>query len=611
MDPAAIEQLLEQAHATHRGIFIVGPGKLSLIEDRLPETAFTKEGIVTASLGNCRCSSDNKAIQQFTRHARIPRNAERVALGHETVQLVLHAPPASGLRPGDVVAITPGHSSTKVDPVSFEPSPEGVLAALGYSYTHLGGLRTFNVVPIKSIKIVRDQGFGALFNIVRDLPPWASLNTLAHAEPFACCYGALKNTFVLEADGEFTYGLPPRCRLAYLGGTSRMAMINLGIVSALPESEQPMAVAISGSPAKLKILERTELITQLRRRGVRVELLDRAAPDLLEKLRKIGPFEVVFTNYPSQEIYDQAVAIIARGGNINNYAGAVDPDIGYNMKIARATRTPTLRDEARARLAFLHHPLSPTDFRRRHGPQPGGLLLLAGFAAAPDRLRGYLEALPAGQRVACAEPGLAASLRAQFPALDFTADADGRVDDAVIAEGGAAARDAYAVLEPRLQRGAAVTFADGESSIFIRSRRAHYDTRHQICGPEVPWTMTNTSEPQSEDMAIQVAKPVDLDWLVAGIAGLYHAVEMIGDVAEREPFGSFFTLVQLPELPYVRVAAADFRAKARELGGAGEAGRAAKALLEAAPELEKNGGRWSRRVEELLYAGYGVAYPLG
>ena len=57
--------------------------------------------------------------------------------------------------------------------------------------------------------------------------------------------------------------------------------------------------------------------------------------------------------------------------------------------------------------------------------------------------------------------------------------------------------------ETQLARSAAVNFVDGDANVPIRSRNAHYVTRHQICGKNVPWYMTNTSEPHADDMLVQ------------------------------------------------------------------------------------------------------------
>ena len=79
--------------------------------------------------------------------------------------------------------ITPGHASEPIDPLNFEPTDSGVLAALGYSYQYLGGLRRFNAVPGVAPSFIRAQGFGNLFNRVepRKTPvlfPWLMLNLL-------------------------------------------------------------------------------------------------------------------------------------------------------------------------------------------------------------------------------------------------------------------------------------------------------------------------------------------------------------------------------------------------------------------------------------------------
>jgi len=173
-------ELREAARSPHEGIYLTGADQIELLSDELPATSFDGENFLLASFGNCRCASDAKAIRQFDAHARVPSGAKQIALGHETLQLVLEAPADSSLERGDVVVITPGHASEPIDPLSFEPDDEGVLSALGYSYRYLGGLRQFNIVPAKAPSFVKEQGFGNLFNKVSPQAD-TSLLSLAHA----------------------------------------------------------------------------------------------------------------------------------------------------------------------------------------------------------------------------------------------------------------------------------------------------------------------------------------------------------------------------------------------------------------------------------------------
>ena len=87
--------------------FLTGPNRIEILTDELPETSFGGEEFLLASLGNCRCASDAKAIRQFDAHARVPSGADRIALGHETLQIVLRAPERSKVKVGDLVVITP------------------------------------------------------------------------------------------------------------------------------------------------------------------------------------------------------------------------------------------------------------------------------------------------------------------------------------------------------------------------------------------------------------------------------------------------------------------------------------------------------------------------
>lgn len=600
LDPAA-----QRARQTHRGVFITGPGKLELIEDELPGDVFDGSHIITEALGNCRCSSDKKAIVQFHAHARIPASAERVALGHEVVQRVVEAPGGSPVSPGDLVLITPGHVATPHDPETFQPDPEkGVLTSLGYSYRYLGGLRQFNALPVDFIDIVRDQGFGNLFSRIPRHEK-ASLASLAHAEPFACCYGTIRNMFYRDEKGQFSYGIPPRARVAFLGGTARMAMIKLTILAARPDDELPERVGITGSPRKLEDLADYALIRDLKRRGVEVILVDRSAPDLVEQLTGEGLYNAVFTNYPSQEVFDQAVKIIERGGNLNNYAGAVDPDIAFDYVIDVVPPSDSPAEEARARIADMHHNRGHNDPVREGGLAKEPRVALLGMSGQFDRLRAFLAELPAGAEVEL-EGIPSPELTEDFGDLEFV-DAANDLTDVFIAGRGSEARAIYEQIEPRLARSAAVNLIDGDTTLRIRSRHIHYASRHQICGPTIPYTFTNTSEPVAEDLARQGDEPIDFDWMVKGVSGLGESIEMIEEVTEKEPFGSFFVLTQLETFPHVAVSSEAFLEKAASL----EEGSADRLALEAgARVLASNGDVWSREVERAIFAAHGLEHPL-
>ena len=594
--------LLAQSHQTHSGVFITGPSTIAVLEDTLPDEYFSDAYVVTASLGNCRCASDGKAIKQFTSHARVPNDAAQVALGHETVQLVIKAPEHTGLQAGDLVFVTPGHSAVPVNPDNFEQDTEnGILPSLGYSYRYLGGLRQFNAIPVKAIDYVKSQGFGNLFNHVQQTEH-ISLASLAHAEPYACCYGTNKHVFTFDERGDFVYGVPPRARLAYLGGTARMAMINVTIVAEAADADLPEVIYITGSKRKLDEMEDFVLIKQLRERGVKIELIDRSADDIIERLQAHGKPHVIWTNFASQDLYDQASAIIERGGNINNYAGASDPEIGFTMHVD-AQHFDNFDDEVSSVLSTMHHTIGLNEFKRERGIKASASAVkFIGFQGQTERLIAYLKQLPVGARIVHDAEDV--------PPLSFEnvriIDSAERYNDVFIAGTGETAAQAYAEIEPLLARDAAVTFVDGDCDIFVRSRLSHYTTRHQICGANVPWYMTNTSEPHADDMALHAAKPTNFDWMVRGVVGLKHVLDMMQDVEEQAPFGSFFTFAELPDLPWVEVSAAAFRAAA----DASDHEPTQLALRAAAEQLAAHNDSWSADAERALYQGYGVPYPL-
>lgn len=600
-EPTSLEQrtkdLKVAAQSSHDGVYLTGPDQIELLSDELPASSFEGEGFLLASFGNCRCASDAKAIRQFDTHARVPSGVSQIALGHETLQLILEAPADSSFKSGDVVVITPGHASEPINPLTFEPEKDGVLAALGYSYRHLGGLRRFNAVPANAPAFVSGQGFGNLFNRVSPKPD-TSLISLAHAEPFACNYGTNKHVFTIGEDGGFKYGVPPRTVLAYLSGTARMAMINLTIVASVPDQELPRVVYITGSQAKLDQMDEYALVKDLRKRGTQVILIDRKDPAIIEKLTEYGKSDVVWTNYASAETYDQAIAILAEGGNLNNYAGAVDPDLLIRMPIGKAPEFLSIEEEARTQVDAMHHNVGPNDPERFRGLARDPRVGLIGFESGSDREKAYLELIPEGTPVLL-------SSHDQFPAGFETLGDEELITDLFIAGTGEEPAQAYARLEPRLARSAAVNFIDGELVAPVRSRHSHYVSRHQICGANVPWHMTNTSEPHSDDMVEQASNPVSFDWMVKGVCGLRSVPEMMEEVERDQPFGSFFAFAELPDLPYVETSSSSFRAAAESATG-----HVRQSLTMAADELSANGEIWSRKVEEALYQGYDVPYPL-
>lgn len=591
-------ELAQKARSSHHGVYLTGPNQVEVLSDELLNESLNGENYLLASFGNCRCASDAKAIRQFDAHARVPSGTDRIALGHETLQLVLEAPEGSNVKPGDVVVVTPGHATEPIDPMTFLPSESGVLSSLGYSYRYLGGLRQFNIVPGTAPAFVKAQGFGNFFNPVSPDDD-TSLVTLAHAEPFACNYGTNKHIFTINEAGEFEYGVPSKAIVAYLSGTARMAMINLTIVASVSDEDLPPVVYVTGSQAKLDEMEDYALIKDLRSRGTRVVLIDRKDPEIISKLTEYGRPAVVWTNYASAETYEQASAIMAPGGNLNSYAGAVDPDLTFEMPISEAKTFPSLEEEAVAQINQMHHNCSPNDPVRHRGLAQDPKVALIGFEAGSEREIAYLQQIPQGTSIYCSP---ASALREGVTSCSLE---EGGFTDVFIAGSGESAVDAYSTIETLLARSAAVNLIDGNAVLKIRSKNAHYVTRHQICGANVPWHMTNTSEPHADDMLVQASKPVSFDWMVKGVCGLLEVPTMMEEVENAQPFGSFYAFAELEDLPYLECKSSAFVNAASS-----SEGPVRDALLAGAEALNKTGDVWSREVEEALYEGYGLPYPL-
>jgi hypothetical protein len=235
-----------------------------------------------------------------------------------------------------------------------------------------------------------------------------------------------------------------------------------------------------------------------------------------------------------------------------------------------------------------HHNLSPNDLNRHRGLAKDPKVALLGFEPGSAREGAYLNQLPEGTGVLLSLDGEA---REGFNTCLLQ---EGGFTDVFIAGSGEDAVATYAAIETQLARSAAVNFVDGEANVPIRSRNAHYVTRHQICGKNVPWYMTNTS-----------ANPVSFDWMVKGVCGLQNVPTMMDEVEAAQPFGSFFAFAELEDLPWVETTASAFREAAEKADGS-----AKQALLAGADALASNNDVWGRNVEEALYEGYGLTHPL-
>ena len=181
--------------------------------------------------------------------------------------------------------------------------------------------------------------------------------------------------------------------------------------------------------------------------------------------------------------------------------------------------------------------------------------------------------------------------------------------DVFIASAGQPAEKHYQEIEHQLDRNAAVNFLEGDTKIKIKSRHIHYFSRHQVCGENVPYFITNTSEPNSLHLEIQAKECINFDWMVQRVAGLKASISLLTNIENHSPFGSHFVLPQIEDLPFVEINEQDFQNKAIIEQKHGRT-RSAQALKNAAKILKRTNNQWSREIEECLYDGYNITYPL-
>ena len=301
-----------------------------------------------------------------------------------------------------------------------------MLAALGYSFRYAAGLRRYSGLPERVAEVVAEQGMGELFIPIPHAVgahPATSLATLAHAEPFACCRGALRQVFTrgVGNGSDLVAGVPPDASVAMLSGTGRMAMITLAILARGPD--RPRRIAVTGSAGRLRQLGETPMVAALRSHGVTVDLVDRGDRAALGRLRSGARFDVVIAFYASQDSYDLAADLVRPGGNLNNFAGASDPDIVLPMTIPAVAAASA--GDIRAAFGEMIHPEALGAERRVRGLASPARVALAGFAAGDARVDSLLDALPPGTAVADGSTGTAgadAGLAGRFPELAFGAE---------------------------------------------------------------------------------------------------------------------------------------------------------------------------------------------
>ena len=97
--------------------------------------------------------------------------------------------------------------------------------------------------------------------------------------------------------------------------------------------------------------------------------------------------------------------------------------------------------------------------------------------------------------------------------------------------------------------------------------------------------------------------------MVQRVAGLKASISLITDVGKHSQFGSHFVLTQLEDMPYLEINEKEFIHQAEIEQTSGRT-KSAAALKNAAKILAQTNDQWSRAVEEALYNGYGIPYPL-
>jgi L-sorbose 1-phosphate reductase len=288
-----------------RAARIHGTNKVAVTEFELPDIG--PDELLLRVVSSSMCLSTYKALSLGSEHKRVPDtiSSEPVMTGHEFAGVIeeVGTDLQEQFTVGQGVAVLP----TMGLPSGYSP---------GYSYPYFGGDATYCIVPRIAIEkgcvLPYDGGYYANGSL---------------AEPMSCIIGAFHASYHTEPlVWEHQMGIRTGGSLALLGSGGAMGIGALDYALHGPYRPR-LVVAVDVSEERLARLRTLFPAEEAASRGCRLELVNAAEVDPVEKLRELSGgdgFDDVVVFAAVRELIETGDAVLGRDGCLNFFAGPTD-----------------------------------------------------------------------------------------------------------------------------------------------------------------------------------------------------------------------------------------------------------------------------------------------
>jgi len=297
-----------------KAVRLHGTFNLRLDEFELPE--IRENEILAKVISDSLCMSTYKAVKQGANHKRVPNNLEwvPVVIGHEFAGEILYVGNKWKNRffSGQKFAIQPALNY------------QGSLAALGYSYPHIGGDATYVIIPNECMEM------NCLLPYQGESYYEASLT-----EAYACVCGAFHAMYHIPDRSRYAHvmGIKEGGCMALLGGTGPMGLAAIDYI--IHCDRRPAKLMVTGnSHARLERAQHLLTVEAAAKGGVELKYLNINNPGAKETLMAFTNgrgYDDVVVFAPVESVIELADSILGMDGCLNFFSGP--SDVEFTSKV--------------------------------------------------------------------------------------------------------------------------------------------------------------------------------------------------------------------------------------------------------------------------------------
>ena len=292
-----------------KAVRLYGKNDLRLESFFLPEPG--PDEILARVISDSLCMSSYKAAVQGPAHKRVPDNVAEnpVIIGHEFCGEIVQVGPkwADKYKVGDKFTIQPALNY------------KGRLGTPGYAYQYCGGDATYAILPQEVMLM------NCLLEYKADCFFYGSLS-----EPLSCIVGAFHAQYhTVMGSYQHQMGIVEGGNLAILAGAGPMG---LGAIDyAIHCDRKPGLLVVTDiDQARLDRAQSIYTVEEAAKNGVKLVYLNTSGENPVAELKALTDgkgFDDVFVFAPVPAVIEQGVAILARDGCLNFFAGPTNPNL--------------------------------------------------------------------------------------------------------------------------------------------------------------------------------------------------------------------------------------------------------------------------------------------